>query len=137
MKNKLTCMLLIDDDETVNFLHRSIIEMCDATKKLLIAETGEQALELLKESVQGELEKPNIIFLDLNMPKMDGWAFLEAYKKMQPAEQMPYIVILSASANPDDELRAETMKEIGGFYHKPLTGEMLREITGKYWAAKG
>jgi len=91
MKGELDCILLIDDDSTVNFLHQSLIHDQHLTKNLLIAETGEEALKLLNQSTV----KPGIIFLDLNMPKMDGWEFIEAYKKIQSSDQMPSIIILS------------------------------------------
>lgn len=122
MKSRLENVLLIDDDMTVNFMHSFIIENENITNSLNIAETAEAALKILA------IEKPDLILLDLNMPKTDGWEFLDQYKKLVPAAQRSRIVILSSSANPDDKARAEGSPDISGFYNKPLTKEVLVEI---------
>ena len=122
MKDKLNNILLIDDDMTVNFLHTFIIESEKITKSLKIAETAEEALEILA------VEKPDLILLDLNMPKTDGWQFLAQYRKIVPPAQRSCIVILSSSADPDDKLLAERSPDISGFYNKPLTKEILHKI---------
>jgi CheY-like chemotaxis protein len=133
MKDNLSCILLIDDDYTVNFLHENIINSAKITRSLEIAETGEKGLELLKDSIKGKHEKIDLVFLDLNMPKMDGWRFIEEYKKIQNPNQRPVILILSSSANPDDQLRAEKTNEVAGFYHKPLTSDVLKNIVRKHF----
>jgi CheY-like chemotaxis protein len=122
MKSKLGNILLIDDDMTVNFIHRTIIEAEKITKSLRVAETAQAALEFLSR------EKPDLILLDLNMPRIDGWEFITEYKKIVPEAERSRIVVLSSSANPDDKLRAEKSPEISGFYNKPLTKEIMREI---------
>jgi CheY-like chemotaxis protein len=122
MKNKLDNILLIDDDMTVNFLHSHMIESEKIANSLSIAETGELALKIVAK------ETPDLILLDLNMPKMDGWEFLKEYKKMIPASKRSPIVILSSSANPDDKQRADSSAEISGFYNKPLTKKALLQI---------
>ncbi|MDQ3109295.1 MAG: response regulator [Bacteroidota bacterium] len=122
MESKLNTILLIDDDMTVNFIHSQIIEAEKITKSLLIAETAEKALEI----VSGE--KPDLILLDLNMPKTDGWQFLTQYRKKVPPSRRSRIIILSSSADPDDKLMAQRSPDISGFYSKPLTKETMREI---------
>ncbi len=122
MKGQLQNVLLIDDDMTVNFMHSFLIESEEITKSLSIAETAESALQKVAS------EKPDLILLDLNMPRTNGWEFLDQYKKLIPASHRSRIVILSSSANPDDKLRAENSPEIAGFYSKPLTKEVLLEI---------
>lgn len=122
MKSKLENVLLIDDDMTVNFMHTFIIENEHITHTVKIAETAEAALKILSS------ERPDLILLDLNMPKTNGWEFLDRYKKMVPASGRSRIVVLSSSANPDDKKRAEGSPEIAGFYNKPLTKELLLEI---------
>lgn len=132
MKDNINCILLIDDDESVNFLHKCVIDAAKITRSLLIAETAQQALNLLKDSTNGKRTKPDIIFLDLNMPKMDGWKFIEEYKKIENKDDMPFIAILSSSANPDDRRKAEGISEVGGFYNKPLTKKLLGQIVDQY-----
>ncbi len=122
MKSQLENILLIDDDMTVNFMHSFLIESETITRSLSIAESAELALKKVSE------ERPDLILLDLNMPKTNGWEFLAQYKKLIPASLRSRIVVLSSSANPDDKLRAENSPDIAGFYSKPLTKEMLIEI---------
>lgn len=122
MKNKLNNILLIDDDMTVNFLHTFMIESEEVTNSLQIAETAEEALAILA------TEKPDLILLDLNMPKTDGWQFLAQYRKLIPSSRRSRIVILSSSADPDDKLLAERSPDVSGFYNKPLTKEILVRI---------
>ncbi|CAN5816032.1 response regulator [soil metagenome] len=122
MKRKLDDILLIDDDMTVNFMHGVIIENEKVTNSFHVTETAEDALKFLSSN------KPDLILLDLNLPKTDGWEFLERYKKMLPAADRSRIIVLSSSANPDDKKRAEASPGIAGFYNKPLTKEVLLEI---------
>ncbi len=122
MKARLDNILLIDDDMTVNFMHSYIIEAENIAISFNTAETAEAALKILA------TKKPDLILLDLNMPKTNGWDFLELYKKMFPPSLRSRIIVLSSSANPDDKRRAEESADIAGFYNKPLTKEMLLEI---------
>ncbi|MDH5607834.1 MAG: hypothetical protein OEY56_00015 [Cyclobacteriaceae bacterium] len=64
---------------------------------------------------------------------MNGWEFLDAYKKISLGDKMPKIIMLSSSINPDDEEKAKSMAEITEFRNKPLTFEMVEEIVGKYF----
>lgn len=122
MKTKLKNILLIDDDMTVNFLHTFMIESEQVSESFQIAETAEEALSILSS------ESPDLILLDLNMPRTDGWTFLSKYRKLVPPARRSRIVILSSSANPDDRLLAERSPDISGFYNKPLTKEALARI---------
>jgi CheY-like chemotaxis protein len=122
MKDKLKNILLIDDDMTVNFLHTFMIESEEVTSSLQVAETAEAALAILSS------ERPDLILLDLNMPKTDGWQFLAQYRKLVPSTHRSPIIILSASADPDDKLLAERSPDVSGFYNKPLTKETLVRI---------
>jgi len=134
MKHKLDTVLLVDDDFTVNYLHAFIINGEQLAETLEIAETGEQALDLIRRLVASGAALPNLILLDLNMPKMDGWKFIEEYKKLRMPQQKEHVlIILSSSANPDDKRRAEQIKEVAGFYNKPLTAEMLRTIMRRHF----
>jgi len=125
MKGELDCILLIDDDSTVNFLHQSLIHDQHLTKNLLIAETGEEALKLLNQSTV----KPGIIFLDLNMPKMDGWEFIEAYQNLEIENKEDItIAMLSSSSNPADKAKAESIEVVAEFRQKPMNKAALFDI---------
>lgn len=133
-RNSLDCILLVDDDEATNFLNTRVIKKVDPEVDIQVAYNGKEALEYLKGFAPGEACRvPNLIFLDINMPGMDGWEFLEEYKKL-PDEQTKKIriLMLTTSMNPDEEKRAINIPEVKGFINKPLTPEKLERIINVY-----
>lgn len=130
---KLNSIMLIDDNHEDNFIHQIIIEDANAAEKIIIAEDALEALDILEKLNNC----PDLIFLDINMPKMNGWEFLEAYSKTACAGiSRPVIIMLTTSINPSDEARAQTVDAISGFEIKPLTEEMLERITSFYFTEK-
>jgi CheY-like chemotaxis protein len=137
MKGKLNCIMLIDDDELTNFIHRLVIEKSGYARHIQIAESGRDALDYLSKSETGNdpdlYPSPDLIFLDINMPAMNGWEFLEEYKKMCVRNRI-ILVMLSTSLFAEDKARAEEMPEISGFENKPLNAEKLVGVIEKYFA---
>ncbi len=126
MRKKLNCILLVDDDADDNFYHKIIIDEMNIVDKVDTAMNGLEALAYLKSEDQ---TPPDLIFLDLNMPKMNGWEFLNEYKHLSAAKRAKVLIlILSTSANPDDIKRAKEIKDVMGFETKPLSKELLLEI---------
>jgi CheY-like chemotaxis protein len=139
MKSKLNSVLLIDDDEPTNFYTQLIIEESGCADHVQVAQGGREALNYLSKTDQqcGEsgFPCPDLIFLDINMPAMDGWEFLDEYKKLQKERQGRIIVVmLTTSLNPDDRAKANDMPEIAGFESKPLTEEKLNKILKEHFA---
>jgi len=138
MKHKLNCVLVIDDDEPTNFFTRMIIEESGCTNHIKVMQSGQEALDYLVKSKQagsdaGSYPSPDLILLDINMPAMDGWEFLDEYKKLN-VENRIIVVMLTTSLFPEDKLRAEKIPEISGFENKPLTEEKLTAVLEKYFA---
>ncbi|WP_020533064.1 response regulator [Flexithrix dorotheae] len=134
MKKKLNCILLVDDDEPTNFLHEMVISDFDCTEKIVSVQDGNEALEYLKSSHK---DKPDLIFLDINMPGMNGWEFLEAYQHLEEKQKVSVVVMmLTTSLNPDDEIKAKKYDLIHGYKKKPLTEEILKEIIHTYFPDK-
>ena len=129
MKNKLNSVMLIDDNDDDNFFHAHVIRKTSIAENILITTSAFEALEHLSIFEQA----PQLIFLDINMPKMNGFDFLEAYKKMKPANKSIVIVMLTTSLNPIDREKAVQNEMITDFRTKPLTREMLLEITDRYF----
>jgi CheY-like chemotaxis protein len=133
LKTKLNCILLIDDDESTNYLNRLIIEDVGCTESIQAVESGREALDFLtardSPADDPEFPCPDIIFLDINMPGMSGWEFLEEYRKL-PEEQRGNILVfmLTTSLNPDDEKRAHEITDVSDFIYKPLSEQILEKI---------
>lgn len=135
MARKLDCILLVDDDEPTNYLNKMIISEMGCVNHIEVAQTGKQALEFLRnKSIQKSNEDssyPELVFLDINMPAMDGWEFLEELKQVNNKQTV--IVMLTTSLNPDDEVKATINSAIRCFVHKPLNKEILNDILSKYF----
>ena len=134
MKKKLTCVLFIDDDEPTNFLNKMITEEAMCAEHVQVVQSGQEALNYLSGSGHfkygnGIYPKPELIFLDINMPAMDGWEFLDRYQELPEIQkENTVMVMLTTSLNPDDEKTAQKYPCIAGFEHKPFTMEILLKI---------
>jgi CheY-like chemotaxis protein len=139
MKQKLNCVLLIDDDESTTFLSSIFIEEADCAKNIQIADSAQKALNYLKRSDEPAAENsnstyPELIFLDINMPAMDGWEFLAKYNEMEQEQDRTVLVMLTTSLNPEDRIRAESIPQIAAFENKPLTPEVIDRILNKHFS---
>ncbi|MFT3822733.1 MAG: response regulator [Chitinophagaceae bacterium] len=140
MKKKLNCVLLIDDDEPTNFLNRMVVEETACANHVQVIQSGRDALDYLANkgkyaNADDTYPTPDLIFLDINMPAMDGWEFLEQYEQL-PSHQKGKIimVMLTTSFNPEDESKARANGYISGFKNKPLTEITLTEILNEHFA---
>jgi len=113
-------ILLIDDDKVTNLIHSAIIRRLEVPTDVHCCMLAEDALSYLN-SVE---EWPHFIFLDLNMPIIDGWGFLEEIKG---TEIPSALYILSSSIDPSDIERSEKYNQVEGFISKPLTLEKLQQ----------
>ena len=131
--NKLDCVLLIDDDEATNFYHKIILEEeCDQVHVQAVNSAKEGLDFLLSKGDYKESPKPGIIFLDINMPGMDGWDFLDKYNELpSDIHQRAVIAMLTTSINPDDKDRAAAIPTVRESIHKPLTLETFRKIVSE------
>ena len=116
---KIACTLLVDDDETANYLHEMLFKRLVATEQLLVARNGSEALTLINRNCPGK-GCPTLILLDINMPVMDGFEFLEAYKQLDfEQKESVVIIMLTTSLNPDDVKKAQ-QANITRLVNKPL-----------------
>ena len=129
MAIKINSVLLIDDDETTNFIHERVIKKAGITENIIKAENGKVALDYLKETNS----KPDLIFVDLNMPVLNGWEFLEQYRQLDEVQKGKVVIImLTTDVNP----YADTDKApIHNFLNKPLTSEALNKILQEYFTS--
>lgn len=135
---KINCILLVDDDESDNFFHSLTINDADICHQIKVVTDGRHALDYMIRSADpalaDEYPKPDIIFLDINMPRVDGFEFLEEYHKLDKEIKSDIVIImLTTSLSPYDLERAKESILIKEFKNKPLTPEMLQEIVNKYF----
>lgn len=119
-------VLLVDDDHIFNYLNQRIIQKMGFTDEIHSARNGQEAIELLNQYLTGTTALPDIIFLDLNMPVMDGFAFLEAFKRMNmPGKEKISIIIVTSSQDPKDIQRAKDLG-VDHYLSKPITEEGIK-----------
>ncbi|MBC7451520.1 MAG: response regulator [Cytophagales bacterium] len=129
MKLKVDWVLLVDDDEIHNFIHQKILKKYLQEDCIQVAYNGEQAILLLQSKIQQEIHLQNgIIFLDINMPVMNGFQFIEAFKKNYK-DLFPHtrILPLSSSEHMDDIIQMNALG-VEGYLVKPLTHELASEF---------
>lgn len=129
---KINCILLVDDNASDNAYHKIIIETVGICNHIKIATDGQKALDYLLKAFEPNPEEsypiPDLIFLDINMPRMNGYEFLDEYKKFkEKVGKIIMIVMLTTSSNPDDRTKS-LEKNVKEFLIKPLTGLKLQEI---------
>jgi CheY-like chemotaxis protein len=118
-----TC-LLIDDNYIDNFVTRKILEGANFAETITVVRSATEAINSLREGIV----KPDVIFLDVRMPLMSGFGFLEEFDRINIDKSNIMIFMLSSSLDPVDMKRSTDNKYITQFIHKPLTIKALEEL---------
>jgi CheY-like chemotaxis protein len=127
MRKKIIC--IIDDEEINHLIVKTIIKRLDIQTHFLPFNNGEEAITALKQLSVSNVELPDIILLDINMPVMDGWEFLNNFIKIKPQiDKKIEIYILSSSSASEDINKSKSYAEISGYLCKPIAAETLRNI---------
>lgn len=123
----LTNVLLVDDDKTTNFLHRSLLSRLGVAERIDVVHDGQQALDLLLAPDPAALV-PVLILLDLHMSGLNGIEFLQAYQQLSPAQYAnTVVVVVTSSVHPRDMTRL-TQLPVDAVITKPLNREKLNEL---------
>jgi CheY-like chemotaxis protein len=137
---KLSGILLIDDDDTTNFLNQRLLERLKVTDHIHTFVNGKQAFDYLYNVSNNNYDpsnrsyfKPELIFLDINMPVMDGFEMLELYERLDADFRKGIVMaVLTTSTHPQDTHRSG--KFAAEYITKPLTAEKLNALLDKYFS---
>ena len=126
--------MLIDDDHITNFLHKILIDDLAICGEVEITNNGEEGLKVLEDLCR-KGKSPELILVDLKMPVMDGFEFVDAFLKLpQQVQAQSKVVVLTTSSNPNDIQRICSLG-ITDYYNKPLTPDIMKDIMGKNFPA--
>lgn len=122
-------LTLIDDDDIFVFLTKKAVESTNLVELIKVFGNGLDAINFLKENCDNVDSLPEIILLDLSMPIMDGWQFLDQFTKLIPKiDKKITIYICSSSISPSDVLLAKKNNAVSDYIIKPVTKEKLIEL---------
>jgi CheY-like chemotaxis protein len=132
-KKPIDLVMLVDDNDTDNFISKRIIEITEFARRVEVKNSGKSALDYITENQDIPENLPNIIFLDINMPVVDGFVFLYEFEKFRELVRAKCkVIILSSSDNKRDIDKIVNNNYVIKFITKPLTEISLQEIQGKH-----
>jgi len=129
MENIKPSVLIVDDDQVYRFAASKTIEATGFAQSVEECNNGLDALNFITHAIYSYSKLPDIIFLDINMPVMDGWEFLEAYRAME--EKLPdtiNIYLVSSSVDKNDIMRSQQFKYVTDYLVKPVYKEKFSQV---------
>ncbi|MCL5128571.1 MULTISPECIES: response regulator [unclassified Algibacter] len=131
-KEKNLKVLFIDDDKATNFLNKHIAKNNDNISSIVLLDSGFEGISYIKNCLKNEEEKPNIVFLDINMPAMNGWEFLENFYALgKDLVDDINVIILSSSNDPKDLTKFNNYDTLLDFIRKPLDKQVFNSALMK------
>ena len=126
---KVQICCIIDDDPIFIYGTKRIMKEVDFSETILVYHNGQEAIEGLHKINTAEECMPEVIFLDLNMPIMNGWEFLDEFEKLQNHNQRKTIIyIISSSIDPRDLERVKNYRQVNSYILKPITPNDLETV---------
>ena len=121
-------ILLVDDDEINNFLTEELIRLVNPDVNIISCTRVNDALEFLENIISDKKKGPDSILVDLNMPMVSGWEFVEEFERLKPLFPNDVkLYIYTSSVYYEDVNKAKTFPSVKALYTKPLTQEMIED----------
>ena len=118
---------IIDDDDIFIYGLKRMMQVANFCDSIMIYRDGQEALDSLKAIIKNKEKLPDVILLDLNMPILDGWQFLDEFVQIN-LDQKITIYVVSSSVDPADVLKAQEYSVVSNYIVKPVSMEVLQEI---------
>jgi len=131
--NKLNHILLIDDDRITNHINESLIRKSGICESVKIAHNGHEGIVCLEEAIVQEKNLPDLIFLDINMPVMDGFEFLERFQSLNFAKKEKIVIIMLTTSTHIQDMTRLFNSGNSDFLSKPLNQEKLMVIYNRFF----
>lgn len=127
---KFNNVFVVDDDKIYHFIIKKLLLSNNIDVKPNFFENGKVAIDEIKDKLDKGENPPDLILLDINMPVLDGWQFLEEFKKLKNFIKNEIIIyIISSSDNITDKNKAKDFQEeIKDYYLKPMTNDAIKSI---------
>ena len=132
MKKQLKCIMLVDNNPNDNFIHERVIKKHNSETIIIIKDNGLEAIRYIKSMREEKDMQPNLILLDIHMPFMNGWEFLQEYNLLEKDLQS-CVIMLSNYDSLDDQLKAKRWSFVYDFITKPLTIKTMEDIIIKHF----
>ncbi len=132
---KIDTVCIVDDDDIYQFTVKYEIEQTQLVNNVKTFSDGEQAIHYLQQVSDDPAQIPDILFLDINMPIMDGWGFLHEFAQLGPKMGKKVTVYMVSSSNNDKDIeRAKKVSEVTDYLIKPITRDKLTHLFEKFVA---
>jgi CheY-like chemotaxis protein len=127
-------IMLVDDDEIYQFIFSQMVDDAGINAKVVTCKDATECLNRIRDAQHDHKldEIPDLVFLDINMPVMNGWDFLEEYRKVREGDKDPSFAMLSSSVFDSDKKKAENYPEVIDFIVKPISEDSLKNLTRKF-----
>lgn len=133
MSTKISNLCIIDDDPMSSFYIKRLAELGEVANIITIYNNAQGAIDHLLNYKKSSQNLPDIILLDIYMPGLDGWGFLQEYKSIKDGlDKRMEIYVISSSTHPNDISRAKSIPEVKDYLQKPVTLEILKEMAASF-----